>query len=44
MNSGSLPHPFERSLLGDARCMLGLEGYDGVLAIWPVRASVAWRF
>jgi hypothetical protein len=32
------------SLLGDARCMLGLEGYDGVMGIWPVRAGVAWRF
>jgi hypothetical protein len=32
------------SLVGDARCMLGLEGYDGILAVWPVRASVAWRF
>ena len=32
------------SLSGDARCMLGLEGYDGVLALWPVRVGVAWRF
>ena len=32
------------SVSGDARCMLALEGYDGVLGIWPVRASVAWRF
>jgi hypothetical protein len=32
------------SLLGDARAMLALEGYDGVMAVWPVRAGVAWRF
>jgi hypothetical protein len=32
------------SLLGDARCMLALEGYDGVLGVWPVRVGVAWRF
>ena len=32
------------SLSGDARCMLGLEGYDAVLAVWPVRVGAAWRF
>jgi hypothetical protein len=37
-----LRHGF--SLLGDARCMLGLEGYDGVLGVWPVRVGLAWRF
>jgi hypothetical protein len=29
------------SVLGDARAMLALEGNDGILAIWPVRAGVA---
>jgi hypothetical protein len=32
------------SLLDDARAMLALEGSDGVMAVWPVRAGVAWRF
>jgi hypothetical protein len=32
------------SLLGDARAMLALEGYDSVLGIWSVRGGVAWRF
>ena len=32
------------SLLGDVRAMLALEGDDGLLAVWPVRAGVAWRF
>jgi hypothetical protein len=32
------------TMFGDARTMLGLEGNDGVLGIWPVRAGVAWRF
>ena len=39
-----VPLRFGFSLSGDARCMLGLEGYDGVLALWPVRVGVAWRF
>ena len=29
---------------GDARAMLALEGNDGLLGVWPVRAGVAWRF
>jgi hypothetical protein len=43
---GGVRVPLRRgfSLVGDARCMLGLEGYDGILAVWPVRAGVAWRF
>ena len=43
---GGVRVPFGRgfSLSGDARCMLGVEGYDGVLALWPVRVGVAWRF
>ena len=43
---GGVRVPLRRgfSLMGDARCLLGLEGYDGVLGIWPVRAGVAWRF
>ena len=32
------------SLVGDARAMLALEGYDGVLGILPVRAAITWRF
>jgi hypothetical protein len=43
---GGVRVPLRRgfSVLADARCMLGLEGYDGVLALWPVRVGVAWRF
>ena len=29
---------------GDARAMLGLEGYDSVIGLWPVRVGGAWRF
>jgi hypothetical protein len=32
------------SLLGDARAMLALEGNDGVMVVWPVRAGIAWHF
>ena len=32
------------SIFGDARVMLALEGNDGLLGVWPVRAGVAWRF
>jgi hypothetical protein len=32
------------SLLADARAMLALEGHDGIMGVWPVRAGVAWRF
>ena len=32
------------SLFGDARVMLTLEGGDGLLGVWPVRAGLAWRF
>jgi hypothetical protein len=32
------------SLWGDARAILALESNDGVMAVWPVRAGVAWRF
>jgi len=43
---GGVRVPLRRgfSLLGDARVMVALEGYDGVLGLWPVRAGVAWRF
>lgn len=43
---GGVRIPLRRgfSLSGDARCMLALEGDDGLLAVWPVRASLAWRF
>lgn len=32
------------SVFGDARVTLALEGNDGLLGIWPVRAGLAWRF
>lgn len=32
------------TIFGDARVMLALEGQDGILGVWPVRAGVAWRF
>jgi hypothetical protein len=32
------------SVFGDARAMLALEGGDGILGVWPVRAGIAWRF
>jgi hypothetical protein len=32
------------TIFGDARVMLALEGRDGLLGVWPVRAGVAWRF
>jgi hypothetical protein len=43
---GGVRVPLSRgfSLTGEARCVLGLEGYDGILAVWPVRAGLAWRF
>ena len=43
---GGVRVPLRRgfSLLGDARAILALEGNDGVLAVWPVRVGVAWRF
>jgi hypothetical protein len=43
---GGVRVPLRRgfSLLGDVRGVLALEGNDGVLAILPVRAGVAWRF
>jgi hypothetical protein len=32
------------AIFGDARAMLALEGGDGLLGVWPVRAGLAWRF
>ena len=32
------------SVFGDARVTLALEGGDGLLGIWPVRAGLGWRF
>ena len=32
------------TVFGDARAMLALEGDDGLLGVWPVRAGIAWRF
>jgi hypothetical protein len=31
-------------LFGDARAMMALEGNDGILGVWPVRAGITWRF
>jgi hypothetical protein len=43
---GGVRVPLRRgfSLSGDVRGVLAVEGNDGVLAILPVRAGVAWRF
>jgi hypothetical protein len=43
---GGVRVPLRRGfgIFGDARAMLALEGNDGILAVWPVRAGVAWRF
>ena len=32
------------SVFGDARAMLALEGNDGIMGVWPVRAGIGWRF
>jgi hypothetical protein len=32
------------SVFGDARAMLALEGVEGIMGIWPVRAGLVWRF
>lgn len=32
------------SVFGDARMLIGNEGRDGLLVMYPVRAGVAWRF
>ena len=32
------------SVFGEARAMLALEGGDGIMGVWPVRAGIAWRF
>ncbi len=37
-----LGHGF--SVIGDARAMLGVEGNDGIVAMVPARAGIAWRF
>ena len=31
-------------LFADARMTVGTEGYDGIVAVAPLRAGVAWRF
>jgi hypothetical protein len=43
---GGVRVPLRRgfSLLGDVRVMIALEGDDGGLGLWPVRAGLAWRF
>ena len=43
---GGLRVPITRALsvFGDARATLALEGGDGLLGIWPVRAGLTWRF
>ena len=32
------------SVFADARMTVGTEGYDGLVAVAPLRAGVAWRF
>jgi hypothetical protein len=32
------------TVFGDARAMLALEGDEGILGVWPVRAGIGWRF
>ena len=32
------------SIFGEARAMLALEGDEGLMGVWPVRAGLAWRF
>jgi hypothetical protein len=32
------------TIFGDARATLALEGVEGIMGIWPVRAGLAWRF
>lgn len=32
------------SVTADARIMLGIEGSDSLVATWPIRAGVIWRF
>lgn len=32
------------SVFGDGRMMLALEGDEGILGVWPVRAGLSWRF
>jgi hypothetical protein len=39
-----VPLPRGFSVWGDVRPMLALEHYDTVMAVWPVRAGVTWRF
>jgi hypothetical protein len=43
---GGVRVPLRRglSLWGDARALLALESNDGIMAFWPVRVGVAWRF
>jgi hypothetical protein len=43
---GGLRVPIRKdlSVFGDARAMLALEGGDGIMGVWPVRAGLAWRF
>ena len=43
---GGIDVPFgdRLSLFADARMTVGTEGYDGIVAVAPLRAGVAWRF
>jgi hypothetical protein len=43
---GGVRVPIRRGLgaFVDARLMLALEGYDGLMGLWPVRAGLTWRF
>jgi hypothetical protein len=32
------------TIFGDARMMVGAEGVEGIVAVVPLRAGLAWRF
>ena len=39
-----VPVTRQLSVLADVRCALGVEGGDGLMATWPIRAGIIWRF
>ena|SRR5688500_3536039 len=39
-----VPLPARLSVFGDVRMVLGAEGREGMVAVAPVRAGLAWRF
>ena len=40
----SVPVGDRLSAFADARAMLGTEGIEGMIVVWPVRVGVSWRF